>query len=188
VTGRRSVRWWIGAVAVTIAAVALARTFVVHVYGISTPSMGTTLRAGDYVVTSSFAFGSAVPGTRWTTPGFRDPRHGEVVVYGEKPGDPPARIIKRVIGVPGDTVRMRDRTVIRNGIPLDEPYVSPPSRPDEPFAFDGPYGVAWHLGALPRSVSRSAYRPTRDTWGPLIVPPGHYLLLVTTAMIRGTRA
>lgn len=176
-TARTSARRWIGAVAATIAAVALARTFAVQVYGISTPSMGAALRAGDYVITSSLAFGAAVPGTRWTTPRFRDPRHGEVVVYGERPGDPPVRIIKRVIGLPGDTVRMVERTVIRNGIPLDEPYVSPPSRLDEPLAFDGPYGIAWHVGALPGNVPRSAYRPTRDTWGPLIVPPGHYLLL-----------
>jgi signal peptidase I len=177
VTVRKSARRWIGPVAAAIAGVVLVRTFLVQVYGISTPSMGATLQPGDYVVTSGVGFGVPVPGTRWTTPRLRHPRHGEVVVYGEKPGNPPARIIKRVIGLPGDTVRMLGRRVIRNGVQLDEPYVSPPSRDDEPLAYDGPYGIAWHLSALPQSVSLESYRPTRDTWGPLIVPPGHYLLL-----------
>lgn len=171
-------RWrFFVAVASTIAAVVLVRTFVVQVYGILTPSMAPTLLPGDYVITSSLMMGSAVPGTRLTTPRFRDPVRGQVVVYGEKKGEPPARIIKRVIGLPGDTVGMIDGKVVRNGVTLDEPYVSAVSREDEPLDFEGPYGVAWHLTALPHGVSRDKYRPTRDRWGPLIVPPGHYLVL-----------
>ncbi|HYW12966.1 MAG TPA: signal peptidase I [Longimicrobium sp.] len=165
------------AIAATLAVVVLVRTFAIQVYGISTPSMGATLRPGDYVITSGLPFGIPVPGTRATTPRFRDPRHGDVVVYGEKPGDPPVRIIKRVIGLPGDTIRMAGRTVIRNGTALHEPYASAPSRDDEPLAFEGPYGVAWHLAALPAGVPAESYRPTRDSWGPLVVPSGHYLLL-----------
>jgi signal peptidase I len=163
--------------AVTLAAVVFVRTFVIQVYGILTPSMGPTLLPGDYVITSSLALGSTVPGTRLTTPRFRDPRAGEVVVYGEKPGEPPVRIIKRVIGLPGDTVAMIGGRVIRNGVVLDEPYAAPVSHEDEPLDFKGPYGVAWHLAALSPAVAREAYRPTRDRWGPLIVPAASYLLL-----------
>lgn len=170
-------RGWAGPLASTVAAVVLLRTFLVQVYGITTPSMGPTLRPGDFVITSRAPFGAPVPGTRLATPRFRDPRRGEVVVYGEKPGDPPTRIIKRVIGAPGDTVQMRGGRVFRNGIALDEPYASPVELDDEPLAFDGPYGVAWHRRFLPRPMRRDAYRPTRDSWGPLVVPPGQYLLL-----------
>jgi signal peptidase I len=170
-------RRFLVAAATTLAVIALVRTFVIQVYGILTPSMAPTLLPGDYVITSSLAIGSAIPGTRLATPHFRDPVRGQVVVYGEKKGDPPVRIIKRVIGLPGDTVGMVDGKVVRNGLTLDEPYVSPVSREDEPLDFEGPYGVAWHLAALPYGVSRDEYRPTRDRWGPLIVPPGHYLLL-----------
>lgn len=161
----------------TLALVMLVRTFLVQVYGITTPSMDPTLRPGDFVITSRAPFGAPIPGTPWTTPRFRHPRRGEVVVYGEKPGDPPARIIKRVIGSPGDTVQMRGGRVIRNGLALHEPYASPVERDDEPLAFTGPYGVAWHLAALPAGAPADGYRPTRDSWGPLVVPPGHYLLL-----------
>jgi signal peptidase I len=165
------------AAAATLVAIVLVRTFVVQVYGILTPSMSPTLLPGDYVITSSLAMGGSVPGTRLATPRFRDPAQGQVVVYGEREGDPPARIIKRVIGLPGDTVGMVDGRVVRNGMELDEPYVSLTSREDEPLDFEGPYGVAWHLAVLPRGVPHDEYRPTRDRWGPLIVPPGHYLLL-----------
>lgn len=167
----------LGMIAGTVLAIVLIRTFFVQVYGISTPSMNPTLRPGDYVVTSTFPFGSPIPGLERSTPRFGTPRHGDVVVYGEKPGDPPVRIIKRVIGVPGDTIAMTDRRVVRNGTMLDEPYVSSDVRDDEPLGFDGPYGVAWHLDALAPYVPRDSYRPTRNQWGPLVVPPDHYLLL-----------
>lgn len=163
--------------AATVLIVALVRTFIVQVYGISTPSMARTLRPGDYVVTSSLPFGAAVPATGWRLPALREPRHGDVVVHGERRGEPAARVIKRVIGLPGDTIQMLDRRILRNGRAIEEPYLAPPARDDEPLAFDGPYGVAWHRLALPESVDPETYRPTRNSWGPLVVPPGRYLLL-----------
>lgn len=176
-TGSKRKSGWIRATAATIVAVVLVRMFIVQVYGISTPSMQPTLQPGDYVITSRLPFGVRIAGTRFTTPGARDPRHGEVVVYAEKPGEPVIRVIKRVIGLPGDTVGMVEGQVVRNGRRLEERYVSPSSREEEPLAFDGPYGVAWHVPALAPGVQREGYRPTRDEWGPLVVPTGHYLLL-----------
>lgn len=165
------------AAAATLAAVVLVRTFAVQVYGISTPSMSPTLRPGDFVITSGLPYGVRVPGTSFITPGARNPRYGEVVVYGEKPGQPQARVIKRVVGLPGDTVGMKDGRVFRNGHEVSEPYASPPALEDGPLDFDGPHGVRWHLAALPASVPAVSYRPTRDSWGPLVVPAGQYLLL-----------
>lgn len=165
------------AAAGTAGVVVALRTFVVQVYGISTPSMVPTLLPGDFVVSTTIPFGRRIPGTRWSTPRFRNPRRGEVVVYGEGPGEVPVRIIKRVIGAPGDTVGMVAGTVIRNGNVLEEPFVSPVVRDDEPLPLDGPYGVAWHRSALPSTVAAETYRPSRDHWGPLVVPPDHYLVL-----------
>lgn len=172
-----STRRWIVAVGATATAVLLVRAYAVQVYGITTPSMSPTLASGDYVITSRLPFGVRIPGTALRTPAARDPRHGEVVVYGEKAGDPAMRVIKRAVGLPGDTVGMRDGRVIRNGRVVEEPYASRPFREDEPLAFEGPYGVAWHIPALPAGVAAESYRPTRDNWGPLVVPEGQYLLL-----------
>jgi signal peptidase I len=161
--------------AVVVLIIAVVRTFLIQVYGITTPSMDDTLRPGDHVITSSIVYGAGVPFTPWRAPPLSEPRLGDVVVYRERGA--PERLIKRVIGVPGDTVQMAGRRVLRNGRPLPEAYIAPRSRPDEPLRFDGPYNAGWHLNALPTTVSRATYRPTRDTWGPLMVPAGHFLLL-----------
>lgn len=156
---------------------ALIRSFGVQVYGISTGSMAGTLLPGDYVVTSNTVFGAPVPFTDARLPALRDPRHGEVVVYRPAGNDPVVDVIKRVIGLPGDTVEMRDRVVYRNGKPLSEPYVERSYTRDVAMHKSGPYGFDWHLAARPASLRSTAYQPSRDSWGPLVVPPGHYFML-----------
>jgi signal peptidase I len=155
----------------------LVRSFMVQVYGITTGSMAGTLIPGDYVVTSNAAFGPTIPFTRMRLPALRDPRHGEVVVYRPAGYEPAVDVIKRVIGVPGDTIEMRRRAVYRNGRLLAEPYVDSAYTPDRPMAETGPHNFAWHRLALPPGMSAGGYRPTRDSWGPLVVPPDHYLML-----------
>jgi len=155
----------------------LVRSFVVQVYGITTGSMAGTLLPGDYVVTSNAAFGPAIPFTRARLPALRDPRHGDVVIYRPAGYEPAVDVIKRVIGVPGDTIEMRGRVVYRNGRLLAEPYVDSAYTPDRPMTETGPHNFAWHRPALPAGISAESYRPTRDSWGPLVVPPDHYLML-----------
>ena len=85
--------------------------------------------------------------------------------------------VEAAFGEPGDTVQMIDRVVYRNGESLEEPYVEPTFLPDEPLPATGATGYRWHLQHLPEAVDEESYRPTRDTWGPLIVPEGDYILL-----------
>lgn len=155
----------------------LMRSFVVQVYGITTGSMAGTLLPGDYVVTSNAAFGPWIPFTRTRLPALRDPRRGEVVVYRPAGYEPVVDVIKRVIGVPGDTIQMRDRVVYRNGRRIAEPYVDSVYTPDRAMNETGPQNFAWHRTARPAGLSPDGYRPTRDNWGPLVVPRGHYLML-----------
>jgi signal peptidase I len=156
---------------------AAVRSFLVQVYGITTGSMAGTLLPGDYVVTSNTAFGPSIPFTRLHLPALREPRHGEVVVYRPAGYEPVVDVIKRVIGVPGDTVEMRGRVVYRNGRRLAEPYADSSYTPDRPMAEAGPQNAAWHRLALPAGLSAEGYHPTRDSWGPLVVPEDHYLML-----------
>jgi signal peptidase I len=86
-------------------------------------------------------------------------------------------VVKRVIGEPGDTVQMVERRVYRNGQLLDEPYVEAEYTPDERMERFGPAGYQWHLHALASSVDPELYNPTRDNWGPLVVPEDHFMLL-----------
>ena len=70
--------------------------------------------------------------------------------------DPVIDVVKRVIGEPGDTIEMVERVVVRNGEPLDEPYVEPNYLPDEPIERFGMAGYQWHLEALAPGVNPQA--------------------------------
>jgi len=156
---------------------AFLRAFVVQVYGISSGSMQPTLRVGDYVVTNNTLFGAPIPFTPRRLPALREPRAGDVVVYRPAGYDPVEDHIKRIIGQPGDTIQMVRGTVYRNGTAVREPYARVAADPDPPLPATGPYNFQWQLGALPTGIDRAAYGPTRDSWGPLIVPAGRYLML-----------
>ena len=153
------------------------RTFLIQAFTIPSGSMETTLRIGDYLMANNAIYGAYIPFTNIRVPAFRDPQFGDVVVFRPTYNDPVIDVVKRVIGEPGDTIRMENRVVYRNGDRLAEPYVEPNYLPDEAMDRFGVPGYQWHLEALPEDVSPQRYAPSRDTWGPLIVPEGHYLLL-----------
>src|SRR5439155_13693317 len=90
---------------------------------------------------------------------------------------PDLNIVKRVIGIAGDTLQMVHDTVIRNGQRLDEPYAlhtALTSVPDEDFRLQ--QIKAWQL---PQYVGRDPgrYRPTTHDWGPIVVPAQHYFVM-----------
>jgi signal peptidase I len=174
---RLSARDGIRSLAAAVVLFAVLRLSVVQVYGIRSGSMQNTLRVGDYVVANNTLFGAQIPFTSRRTPAMRQPRAGEVVVYRPAGYSPVQDHIKRIIGAPGDTVQMVRGTVYRNGRALPEPYAEPATEPDVPLPAEGPYNFQWQLGALPQSVDRAGYAPTRDGWGPLIVPADHFLML-----------
>lgn len=168
---------WIKSLAIAIALFLIIRTFLVQAYTIPSGSMEDTLLIGDYLMANNAIFGARVPFTPLKVPAIREPQHGDIVVFRPAYNDPVIDVVKRVIGEPGDTIQMIDRVVYRNGEALDEPYLEAAYLPDEPLERSGFSGYEWQLQFLDESVSPEAYRPTRDNWGPLIVPEGQYLLL-----------
>jgi len=153
------------------------RTFLIQAFTIPSGSMENTLRIGDYLMANNAIYGAQIPFTNVRIPAFREPEFGDVVVFRPTYNDPIIDVVKRVIGEPGDTIQMIDRVVYRNGVALDEPYVEPEYLPDEPIQRFGQGGFHWHLEALTDDVDPETYQPTRDNWGPLVVPPDHYMLL-----------
>ncbi len=168
---------WIKSAAIAILLFFVIRTFLVQAFTIPSGSMENTLQIGDYLMANNAIYGAQIPLTNIRVPALRDPEFGDVVVFRPTYNDPVIDVVKRVIGEPGDTIEMVERVVVRNGEPLDEPYVEPNYLPDEPIERFGMAGYQWHLEALPDHVSPADYAPTRDSWGPLIVPEGEYLLL-----------
>ena len=82
-------------------------------------------------------------------------------------------VLKRVTGLPGDTLEMRSDTLFLNGRPLAEPYVKHVDPANDPYDPE----MDWQQQYLLAEVPRATYRPTRSTWGPLVVPPGHLFVL-----------
>lgn len=172
---------WIKSLAIAFVLFLVIRTFLVQAYTIPSSSMENTLLIGDYLMANNAIYGARIPFTELRMPAFREPEHGDVVVFRPEYNEPVIDVVKRVIGMPGDTIQMVERVVYRNGQALNEPYLEPHYTPDVPMERSGPLGAnccyAWHLDHLPAGVDRDGYHPTRDNWGPLVVPAGHYILL-----------
>lgn len=173
------VRDWLRYTAASLVLLALLKVFLVEAFTIPTSSMERTLLPGDFVLVNKLLYGAEIPGTSLRLPALREPQRGEVVVF-HPPHDPRAAYVKRVVGIPGDTLQMRRKILWVNGKPWREPYVV-----HTDFAEDPTHpAMRWQLDHLaqPASqvVSRAAsrrYRPSRDNWGPLVVPAGKYFVL-----------
>lgn len=108
-----------------IVAVLLAlvvRTFFVQAFKIPTGSMRPTLIEGDRILVDKITYGIKIPLTGWRLPDIRPPHRGDVVVF-RSVDDPRRDFIKRLAGLPGDTVEVRDMRLWVNGRPLTEPGI-----------------------------------------------------------------
>jgi signal peptidase I len=134
---RGIVREYLETIVVCVLVLLFARGFVFMQSKIPTESMLDTLLVGDYILVDRFVYGA--PGdhpVRWL--GQREIRRGDVVVF-RFPEDPDVDFVKRVIGLPGDTLRMAGGRVFVNGAALDEPYVKPEN--EDPATVFGPVTV-----------------------------------------------
>ena len=168
----RIVRGWIRFTALTLAAFLALRVFVLDAYVIPTSSMERTLLVGDYLLVNKALYGAEIPGTNLTLPALRDPHRGEVVVF-RPPHDPYRSYVKRVVGVPGDTLEMRDKVLLLNGVPQEEVYARYLDRRGDAIH----PSMSWQSDHLVAAHPGRHYAPTRDTWGPLVVPRGQYFVL-----------
>ena len=149
----------------------LMRTFLFQTFVITSGSMERTLLVGDFLAISKAAYGTQIPGTDLRTPGYSHPERDHIVVF--RRHNPELDVVKRVIGVPGDTIGMRDKELFRNGERLEEPYVrhsDPTGNPRDP-------SMDWQLPYLLPGSRPADFRPTRDEWGPVVIPEGRLLVL-----------
>jgi signal peptidase I len=163
---------WTRSILVAFALFLLIRTFLVEAFKIPTSSMEATLLVGDFLLVNKVVYGAEVPGTEVRLPALDEPGHSDVIVF-TPPHEPFKNYVKRVVGVAGDTLQMRDKVLYRNGSPLPEPY----ARNLDDSGSDAVHpGMDWQFRYV---VSRRGrrYRPSRDNWGPLVVPDGKYFVL-----------
>lgn len=118
---RRSFQEYSEAFVVAIIAATLIRAFLFQAFEIPSGSMEPTLIVGDHIIVNKFIYGIRIPFTDKRWPEFRKPRRGDVIVF-VYPVDRSKDFIKRVIGVGGDTVAIRDKRVIINGVEIPDPH------------------------------------------------------------------
>jgi signal peptidase I len=145
-------------------------TFIVQAFQIPSESMENTLLVGDYLLVNKLCYGGHGEGLM----PYQRISRGDVVVF-HYPVDPQQHFVKRVIGVPGDHLRMVNKQVWINGVPLKEPYVH----------FLDPT-ISMFRDNFPRLDSVPAIGMEGKWWlemrklvedGQLIVPQGHYFVM-----------
>lgn len=163
---------WIKTIAITIVLLVVIRTFLVQTFVITSGSMEDTLMVGDFLMVNRLALGSRIPGTDIRTPGYSEGRLGEVVVFDPRHEDD-MKLVKRIVGMPGDTLEMREKELFRNGERQDEPFVQ-----WKDFSGDHEHPwMSWQADHLLPGVDRAEYSPTRDNWGPLVIPEDNFFML-----------
>ena len=162
---------WTKSVVMALALFLFIRTFLMQTYVITSGSMENTLLVGDMLVVNRLAIGSRIPGTGIRIPGYSEPRRGDVLVF-DPHHEVDMMLVKRLMGLPGDTLEMRNGTLFLNDAPLDEPYLNEHRGQD-----DRSPDMAWQREHLVAGVDRESYSPSRHHWGPIVVPDGYYLML-----------
>lgn len=164
---------WIKSFQLAIAAFLVVRAFLVEAFKIPSGSMENTLLVGDFLLVNKFVYGAEIPFTGKRLPALRQPRFGDVVIF-QWPHDPSRSMVKRLVGEPGDTLAMRDGRLLRNGVRVEEPYV----RHEDSAMDSGAEEFRWQREYLVRTAQATVgYSPSRNNWGPIVVPPRSYFVL-----------
>lgn len=165
--GRNSLAEW----AVTIVFLLFGTTTLCQAFVIPTGSMEDTLLVGDHLLVDKLAYAPAGPFSRRILP-YQEPKHGDIIVF-RYPPDLSQTLVKRLIGVPGDRIRISHGVVYRNGLRLNEPYVYhkyayDPELDNFPWACCRPVKEQLAVKAQ-REMLRD-----QTTNGEIVVPEGYY--------------
>ena len=163
---------WVKIIVVSLALFVVIRAFGVEAFKIASGSMEHTLFEGDFLLINKLVYGAGIPGSGHKLPAIHAPRRGDVVVF-TYPVDRRLNYVKRIVGIPGDTLQMRGGILIRNSLVVQESYVQ--HTPNEADQTDDDF--RWQTAYLAGDAAVDGYRPSRNNWGPLVVPPHDYFVL-----------
>ena len=157
----------------------VVRTFLVEAFKIPTSSMEGTLLVGDFLLVNKAAYGAEVPFVGTRLPAFKEPGRGDIVVF-NPPHDSLKNYVKRIVGMPGDTLEMKEKILYLNGVGTNEEFARYVDRSGTDAVHPNMKWQRNHL--LARATTRrrervGEYRHSRDNWGPLAVPDSSYFVL-----------
>ena len=156
---KSTVREYFESIVIAVILALFIRTFVVQAFKIPTGSMEENLLIGDHLLVNKFVLGPTASGIERALLPIGTIERNDVIVF-KYPEEPERDFIKRVVGLPGETLEVRDRKVFVNGTPLDEP----------------------HAHYIDASASPSPFHEVtsfdvRERYGPVTVPPDQYFVM-----------
>ena len=184
---RRRVREFVVGLLPVVGLVTITRVALAEGYHIPSGSMEHTLLVGDWLFVNKLRYGPHVPFTHVSLPGYAEPRRRDVAVFESPAQDPAIRItpddstptlVKRIVGVGGDTLAMRDGQLYVNGVA--EPSGAPHGDPAAAEFARQPLPIfRWQqqLAVQAPGIGTAPAAPTLHDWGPLVVPRGSYFML-----------
>jgi len=150
---KSKIREYAEAIGIAILIAFFIRSFVVQAFKIPSGSMKPTLLIGDHILVNRFIYGIKIPYFRKTVLPVGDPKRGDVVVF-IYPEDRSKDFIKRVVGIGGDTIEIRNKKIYLNSLPDNDTH-----------------GVYTDDFIIPGSIQ------PRDNFGPVTVPRGSIFVM-----------
>jgi signal peptidase I len=150
--------------------VLLVRSFLYEPFRIPSASMMPTLIEGDFILVNKYVYGLRLPVLNSKIVQLGEPERGDVIVF-RKPGEPSVNFIKRVVGLPGDTIEYRNKRLYVNGKPVQLELVGPYTGRGQPGSRLG----REQLGQVDHELLHITGRPSTD--GQWRVPEGHYFVM-----------
>jgi signal peptidase I len=164
----------------------LLRAFVVEAFQIPSGSMIPTLEVGDHIFVSKFAYAVGIPFTNAKLAELGKPKRGDIIVF-KYPPDQSIDYIKRVMGLPGETLEVRHNEVFIDGRPLAREQLREPCVADDGKDFGKDFEgdddrhacEVWleHLETKSHVTHQEPLRSTSSDYGPQKIPPGHYFAM-----------
>ncbi len=155
---KSTLREYFESIVIAVILALFIRTFVVQAFKIPTGSMENNLLIGDHLLVNKFVLGPSASGLEKAVLPLGTIKRGDVVVF-KYPEEPERDFIKRIIGLPGDTLQLKQKKVYINGTPLEEPYVHFLEQPGS------------------GSLSEVTSLDVRENYGPVTVPADHYFAM-----------
>jgi len=168
-------REWLRSVVVIVVVITSLRSAVADWNDVPTGSMKPTILEGDRIVVNKLAYDLRAPFSSWRIMSWDDPNRGDIVVLISP--DNGFRLVKRVIGLPGDTIEMQANRLIVNGHPVEYSMIGPPIHPENPKAIPGRVLAEESLGEAIHPVMLTPAAIAQRDFTTLLVPHGQYFVM-----------
>jgi len=168
-------REWIRSLVVLVLMITAFRSAIADWNDVPTGSMKPTILEGDRIVVNKLAYDLRVPYAGWRLACWDDPTRGDIVVL-FSPADG-KRLVKRVVGLPGDQIAVRHGMLVVNGTPMRYSPLEPGMVTEVDLGHELPILAAEELGDARHAVMLAARPLWHGSFAPFTVPGGHYFVM-----------